>query len=208
MAKPSAKSPGPVASHPRATKQSAQHASVASRVKLKAKPGRRPKTAPQNSEEVTAFLSANTDLSPRQETFCQLVATGLYTHSEAYEKAGYTPDGSHATRLAQNGRIRARIFKLKMEQSKANKMSQQEILTFLADIIQTPATEVNEGSPLIQEVSETRTGRRIVKIPSKMEAMKLMASICGWEKGTQADQDAAKALGGVAELMQRIRARK
>jgi len=81
-------------------------------------------------------------------------------------------------------------------------------MTYLADIIQTPASSVTEDSPLVQEVSETRTGRRIMRIPSKMDAMKLMASICGWEKGTQADQDAAKALGGVAELVQRIRARK
>lgn len=47
-----------------------------------------------------------------------------------------------------------------------------------------------------------------VRMPGKIEAIKIRGSWCGWERGTEAERAAANALGGVAEMVARIRARK
>lgn len=48
----------------------------------------------------------------RHETFAQGLAKGL-TADEAYVSAGYKPDRGHASRLAANGNIRARVDEIK-----------------------------------------------------------------------------------------------
>ena len=49
--------------------------------------------------------------NPRQELFCQERAKGK-TQLEAYKEAGYSPDDSHASRLAGKGRIMSRVEEL------------------------------------------------------------------------------------------------
>ena len=47
----------------------------------------------------------------RHERFAQELATGK-SADEAYQNAGYKPDRAHASRLAANGNIRARVTEL------------------------------------------------------------------------------------------------
>ena len=47
----------------------------------------------------------------RAERFCQLVAQG-FVPFKAFPLAGYRPDNSHPYRLAENGRVKARLSEL------------------------------------------------------------------------------------------------
>lgn len=181
--------------------------------RVKARPGAKRKRRPLNSPGGTASegvgLVNGKPLTPRQERFCQLVASELLTYTEAYEKAGYPPDDSHASRLAGNGRIRARICQIQRSAIKVDPQAlKAEVIQHLVNVINADPQNLPPGSAVVQEWAETRTGRRIPKLVSKSDSARLLASLLGWEQGTQAEQDAAKALGGVAELVQRIRARK
>ena len=49
--------------------------------------------------------------NPRHERFAQALATGM-TQDAAYREANYKPDRRHASRLATNGDIQARVAEL------------------------------------------------------------------------------------------------
>lgn len=90
-------------------------------------------------------------------------------------------------------------------------ISDKRALEILAEIVMTPIGEIDQHHFLAQEYSETpcKEGTAIrIKMPSKLDALKVMGTWCGWEKGTEAERKGAEALGGVAELIHRIRARK
>jgi hypothetical protein len=61
--------------------------------------------------DIIAELSAMVLKNARHERFAQAVASGKPA-DEAYKAAGYKPDRAHASRLAANGNIRARITQL------------------------------------------------------------------------------------------------
>lgn len=49
--------------------------------------------------------------NPKHERFAQCVAKGM-TQIEAYKEAGYKPNEAHASRLASNGKVQARIAQI------------------------------------------------------------------------------------------------
>jgi phage terminase small subunit len=67
----------------------------------------------------------------KHERFAKLVALGL-ARSVAYEKVGYKPDESHCSRLAKNGRVRARIDFL---QRKAAEKTQVTLESMIEDAL-------------------------------------------------------------------------
>ena len=52
--------------------------------------------------------------NPRHERFAQELATGL-PQTTAYMRAGYRPDRRHASRLASNGDVQARVQEFQVE---------------------------------------------------------------------------------------------
>jgi hypothetical protein len=70
---------------------------------------------------------------------------------------------------------------------------------------------VNEHSVLAQEVTRTTINgvtTEKVRILGKIEAIKILRRWRGWKRGSEAERAAANALGGVAEMVARIRAPK
>lgn len=49
--------------------------------------------------------------NPKHEAFATALAAGK-SQMEAYAEAGYTPNESHASRLANNGKVRARVAEI------------------------------------------------------------------------------------------------
>jgi len=49
--------------------------------------------------------------NPKHERFAQAIAKGK-SQAEAYESAGYAPSEPHASRLASNGKVQARVAEL------------------------------------------------------------------------------------------------
>ena len=150
--------------------------------------------------------------SVRHETFAQNVAMGK-SDAEAYRLAGFK--GAHSNKRAAEVRakqgVEPRIDHIRAQAASVSAMTKEQALQFLTDVIMTPVGMVNERSVLAQEVTKTTVGGVTtvkVRMPGKIEAIKILGSWCGWERGTEAERAAANALGGVAEMVARIRARK
>lgn len=69
----------------------------------------------------------------RHETFAQGLAKGM-TADEAYVSAGYKPDRGHASRLAANGNIRARVDEIKNRVAEKAEWSAADRLSSLKTI--------------------------------------------------------------------------
>ena len=137
-------------------------------------------------------------LNTRDEEFCRLVTVGGKSDTEAYRLAGFK--GKHADKRAAELRgrqgIQARIAEIKRENTEIFRLSREQVLNFLADVIETPIADVNEKHRLAQEVTYGKAGEiEKLKMPGKIEAARLAGQWCGWEKGTVAANRAADALG-------------
>lgn len=131
------------------------------------------------------------------------------TDADAYRKAGFL--GAQAHRRAAEIRARpdvdARIAEIRRENDRLSALSREEAMAFLADIVRTPIGDVSTSSPLCQEHSRTEgvgTSTERIKMPSKLDALKLLGSWCGWEQGTEAENKAANTL---ATFMAEVRSR-
>jgi len=72
--------------------------------------------------------------NPKHERFAQLVAVGDKTQTEAYELAGYRPDRAHASRLASNGNIEARVAEIQAEGADHAALSRAALLARMYDL--------------------------------------------------------------------------
>lgn len=135
-------------------------------------------------------VAASTDFSfplksVRHEKFAQLAAMGK-PDAEAYRLAGFK--GQHtnkrAAEIRANQGIQGRIAWLRADADSKSQLSKDQAMLRCAEL----ANGQHGAEP----------GHRIA-------AMALLGKWCGWEQGTQAEQAAAQALGGVADMMRRIR---
>ena len=126
-------------------------------------------------------------LSVRHERFCQAIVDGMNA-GDAYHAAGYrcTRDTARANgaRLLTNANVRARISKLRGRCEQACQMTREDVIRYLSRAIRTPVSEIGPNDPLAQEVTVDSVGKNIVrtriKIVSKMDALKQLAAMCGW----------------------------
>jgi phage terminase small subunit len=85
--------------------------------------------------------------NPRHERFSQELATGK-SADEAYKAAGYKPDRAHASRLAANGNIRARVTQLQNVAAGEASVTIETLIREAADI-QQKATDGRQYSAAI-----------------------------------------------------------
>lgn len=71
--------------------------------------------------------------NPKHERFARELAKGK-SQADAYEKAGYTPSEQHASRLARNGKISARVSELLEGAAKRAEISIADVISELAKI--------------------------------------------------------------------------
>jgi hypothetical protein len=132
-------------------------------------------------------------LNARQELFCQFVAAGT-SQTDAYMKAGFkaTKEAArrNAARMLTNADIKKRIKEIQTENPDISiaKMTKQEKLDFLAQVIRTPIGKLEPDSPLCAEyLDETVasndgkviTTRRKVKCFDKLRAIELHSKLLG-----------------------------
>jgi hypothetical protein len=72
-----------------------------------------------------------------------------------------------------------RITELMAENANRAQMSREELLTFYAAVIRTPADQVPAGSPVIQSYEVTESGHKI-RICDKAAAGAQLAKMCNW----------------------------
>jgi hypothetical protein len=130
-----------------------------------------------------AEISAGGKLdNPRHERFAQLVAKGTNA-SEAYRVAyAYSGSGDvdnanvFGPRLMADDGIQRRVAEIISALDDSDLLSFRESRKFLADIVRTPVGQLDEDSPLVQELIITESGKRI-KMADKLRALRLDAEL-------------------------------
>lgn len=121
------------------------------------------------------------DLNARQKKFCRLYVQGETAGNiaQSHRKAGYVcptieGHGGNGLRLLRSERIRKEIERLRDNQFKKDCLSYNEKRSFLARAVRADASKADPD--LVQEVREEvdQQGnvKRVVKLVSKMDALK------------------------------------
>ncbi len=141
-------------------------------------------------------------LTSKQEAFCQGLALGGLEQSDAYRQAGYSTSSmqpatiwEHASRLAGQGKVKARVIELREALQEKAVTTAADILaelrgaafSNLADLVSWSGSGVTlkdsealprELTALVSEVQETRQGVKI-KLHGKLDALDKMARMLG-----------------------------
>ena len=150
---------------------------------------------------------------PKQEKFANLVAnTNKIT--ESFRKV-FKPKGTKksvnesASKLA--AKVKPRIEELRLESKeiadKLRILTKTELLLFLSDVVRTPVGEIDEMSPLCQEVKYSDQGAKTTKMPGKIDAGKTLAAMQGWNAKEEVKLDLT-ASAEVAEALSVLFAKK
>lgn len=149
-------------------------------------------------EEMPAYGDGSKPLhNTRHEHFAKLASQGKPDY-EAYQIAfGCSQETAmdRAYLLRKDVGINRRIAYLLERMTSGSILSAKERLEFLASVVRTPVGEVNEFSPLAQEVTyeESEKGSRTkVKMPNKLEALQLDARLRGELDGVHGDKPALR----------------
>lgn len=164
------------------------------------------------------------------ERFCLLMAEGRFSqmscYAQCYPESGMEAARRSASELMTKPDIRARIDWLKKEAARTFAVDKAEVMKFLWNIVHTPIGYIDEESPLAQELIRKTLGgaqgqlkrgdadsgneevspevlETKIKIPGKVEAAKLLASMNGWDR--PAEDPMAKAADAMTEMVRMIR---
>jgi hypothetical protein len=123
-------------------------------------------------------------LNSRQLLFARLVGEGK-SRREAYRRA-YGKDHPHgAAVVSRHPEVMAEIERRREEAEAVSVLKRDEVLHLLSSIILTPVSDLDPTHPLIQEYTVTRRGEvetlKVKGLP-KLDAIKLLAHMCGWMK--------------------------
>lgn len=147
----------------------------------------------------------------KHEKFARLVAKGDVTTTAAYcaiYKTSSKTAPANASKLAKAPPVALRIAELRAAPPDAQKrfLSLDQKREFLALVVNTPADEVDERSPLCQsaDFSETPTGSsRKLRMPDKLKALELDARLAG-ELRESHEVDVVDRRASAAELQARL----
>jgi len=147
------------------------------------------------------------NITPQQEKFVELYLTNEKDAGSAYIKAGYkakNPATAHAgaSRLLKQPYVVNAIEARRQKLREAAHLSRMDVVGFLCDTIKTPVGEIDENHKLAQEhsceESENRSSSRI-KMPSKLEAVKILVGMMGWNEPEKHSHTMHVVIGGNAE---------
>jgi hypothetical protein len=149
--------------------------------------------------------------NPKHEAFAQAVANGL-TGVQAYREKisdGCTTKSAmeRACVLLRDIKISSRVEELqKLAETTLEKRlgwNKEKALTYLVEILETPVGEVDQDHRLAQEVKDTEDGKQI-KLPSKADAMKQIAAMCGWNEPEKIKHSGSVGLEVLSEAVAKV----
>ncbi len=79
-------------------------------------------------------------------------------------------------------------------------MTREELLTFYAEVIRTPADQVPAGSPVIQAYEKDGEGRVKVRVCDKVAAGAALARMCDWNSAERLEIGVNTLTGYLREL--------
>jgi hypothetical protein len=153
-------------------------------------------------------------------------STGVQAYKDQVSEGCTTMSAmTQASRLLADVKISSRVAELqKLANDTLEKRlgwNKEKALTYLVEVLETPIGEVDQNHRLAQEVtrdeiggqqgklrqgqypegneSSSPTGERVkIKLPSKADAMKQLAVMCGWNEPEKFTLDVEVRLGGNA----------
>jgi hypothetical protein len=143
---------------------------------------------------------------PPHEAFAQAIANGA-TGVQAYRDEvaiGCTTASAmvQASRLLADDKVALRVAELqKLANDTLEKRlgwNKEKALSYLVEILETPVGEVDKLHRLAQEFRDTEDCTQ-VKLPSKADAMKQIAVMCGWNEPEKHSLEVSVVIGGNAE---------
>lgn len=156
-------------------------------------------------------MSKPRKISERAKKFADLMLTGTLSATRAYRQAGFTAIGhaaeANASRMLRNADVMQYMESERAKLRSKGEIERDEIVGFLAKVLRTPVGELTPDSVLAQEYLDEVTedaSRRRVKMVSKMDAVKQICSMMGWNAPAVVEVNADNAMLG---LLNRIRAR-
>lgn len=150
----------------------------------------------------------------RMEAFVCAIIEGM-SPKDAYKKAGYAPKSERvavacASKMLARADVQARIEQLRKASTVASVLTLAEKRRFLALVVRTPLSAVDEASVLAQEY--TAGGDKVrIKMVDKLRAIELDSKLAGELTGgvTQNNEDgapipAADVDGRVASILEKL----
>lgn len=124
----------------------------------------------------------------RHERFAVMVAEGKPATQAYVDVYCCTLENAerNAYRVRDYDGVNQRVKYLQSQAASAKIMSQREAMEYLSDAVRTPIGEIDENSPLAQEVEYKEDGSRKVKSVPKLGAIEQLAKLAGW--GSQAER--------------------
>ena len=114
-------------------------------------------------------------------------------------RAGKNSDANSDDWLNARG-VRQRITELMAENANRAQMSREELLTFYAEVIRTPADQVPAGSPVIQAYEQDGEGRVKIRVCDKIAAGAALARMCNWNSAERLEIGVNTLTGYLREL--------
>ena len=130
--------------------------------------------------------------NPRHEKFALLVASGK-TQSDAYREVypkslKWQDKDVHVRASVLNARVVQRVKELQQIAAANARISLDELVEIMAEIVRTPGDAVPDGARIVQEVREGKFGSTKV-IPSKVAAADFIAKVCGFYAPQKVEQE-------------------
>jgi hypothetical protein len=136
--------------------------------------------------------------NPRHEKFAQAVAGGM-SAGAAYRKIYKSKPESAETQgplLLRDVQVSFRVAEIRENANKIAKerldLTQEEVLAYLARVVRTPIGDVDHTSDLCQERTFIEGNEETsvkVKMVGKLEAIKQVATMCGWNAPQKVEND-------------------
>jgi hypothetical protein len=120
----------------------------------------------------------------KHEKFARLVADGM-CQGRAYEQAGFKSRGDAAdqggSKLVRTPKVSHRIKEIREKSAEKSDITKEELLSFLAEVVRTPAGEVDRDNRLCQSVKDGPDFHEI-RMPDKLRAVDQVCRMFGWTK--------------------------
>jgi phage terminase small subunit len=148
-------------------------------------------------------------LTPSISKFIDLYLANPTNAGQAYIDAGHNIKLNSARVMActalKSPEVVAEIKKRQAKMQEEAHISRMEIVGFLADTIRTPIGKLDENHRLTQEHTVDEVGEMTmktkIKMPSKLEAIKILNAMMGWNAPEEVNHkhEIAVVIGGDAE---------
>lgn len=99
---------------------------------------------------------------------------------EAYARSGYKPDRGHASRMAANGNITARIEELTRETAQRASMTRADLVDWCERVLRAKPSDASADSDICETVM-TKMGP-FTKLCDKGGAFDRLVKLCGWNE--------------------------